>query len=311
MTRRHFQWPLAIALMLTAGQAAIAQMPSGPPPPGPPTAPNFPPPPVKGGPAGVAAVVNGQRIPRAEIEHTALMMAGQRALQQVIINTLVDQEAKKQGVVVTAAEVNTQIAQVRQQAARYPGGLDTVLKAQGLTLADLKILLKTKAEIQKLATRNQKPVHHVHIHYIVVLTTNPSGDPTKKPHTDAEAQAIIAKAQADLKAGKTFEAVAATYTEDSGKTSGGDFPGVVGPETQADPAFVQAALALKPGEVTATPVHSAQFGYFLLKAVSTSEAPGADKALYAQAEQQQSGALTQPYLQGLLKRAKITNYFTP
>ena len=170
--------------------------------------------------------------------------------------------------------------------------------------------LRVRLEAEKLARKGQPAVHRAHIHYIVVLTTNPSNDPTKKPHTDAEAKAIIAKAQADLKAKQTFEAVAAKYTEDSGKGSGGDI-GLVSPDSPLDHAFVQAALALKPGQVTPTPVHSAQFGYFLLKCVSTSEQPGADAALYDQADQQSSAQAVQTYFQTLLKNATITNYFTP
>ena len=63
--------------------------------------------------------------------------------------------------------------------------------------------------------------------------------------------------------------------------------------------------------MTPKPVHSAQFGYFLLKAVSTSAQPGADKALYDQADQQGSRQAVQTYFQNLLKTATITNYFTP
>ncbi|MBV9850179.1 MAG: peptidylprolyl isomerase [Armatimonadetes bacterium] len=315
MTQPRTRWPLAIAVLasLAAAPAALAQL-GTPPPPAPPAAPvpSFPPPPVPGGPPGVAAVVNGQSVSRTEVERIALAMAGQQALQQVIANTLVDQEAKRQGVTATPAELDARIAQLRQSLTdRYPGGLDAFLHANNTSLDDLKSNLRIRIEAEKLASKGQKPVHRAHIHYIVILTANPGGDPTKKPHTDAEAQAIIAKAQADLKAGQAFESVAAKYTEDSGKSTGGDI-GIVGPDSSLDPAFIQAALALKPGEVTPTPVHSAQFGYFLLKAVSTSEsATGPEKALYAQADQQQSRQQVQTYLQTLLKSAKITNYFTP
>ena len=63
--------------------------------------------------------------------------------------------------------------------------------------------------------------------------------------------------------------------------------------------------------MTSKPVYSAQFGYFLLKCVSTSEQPGADAALYDQADQQSSAQAVQSYFQTLLKNAAITNYFTP
>ena len=304
-------------MLSAAGRAAFGQAPPPMPPmPGQPAA-SFPPPPVKGGPPGVAAVVNGQAISKAQVMRAATASpyyerALQSGLQQVIANAMVDQQAKKEGVTVTPAQIAASVAQLRQRLTTQPGSpsLEKLLASQHSTMTDLQENLRVKLEAEALVRKGQKVVHSAHIHYIVVLTANPSGDPTKKPHTDAEAQDIIAKAQADLKAGKTFEAVAATYTEDTGKSNGGDI-GIVSTDSPLDPAFVQAALALKPGQVTATPVHSTQFGYFLLKCVSTSEQPGPDRALYDQANQQNSSQQVQAYFQTLLKTAKITNYFTP
>ena len=343
MTRRRSAWTLAVALMLAAdGRMAFAQaappavppaaaqpnptppmaMPpmaappmSMPPPPQTPATPppNLPPPPVKGGPAGVAAVINGQTITRAELAQDALQLAGNQALRQIIINTLVTQAAQKQGVTVTPAEVDARLAQVRQQVgAQYPGGFDAYLAAHDITMETVQQNLRTDLLAEKMAGKNAPVVHRAHIHYLVVLTADPNNDPSIKPHTQAAAQAIIAKAQADLKAGQSFESVVAQYSEDPGKTNGGEI-GIIGPESAAqfDPTFVKAALALKPGEVTATPVYSPAFGYFLLKAVSTSEHPGADQAMYAQSQAQDSRASAQTFLESLLKTAKITNYYVP
>ncbi len=287
-----------------------------PPPQAPPVSPlnNLPPPPVAGGgPAGVAAVINGQTISRAQLSQAALQLAGTTALRQIIINTLVTQAAAKQGVTVTPAEVSARLALIRQQiTAQYPAGFDAYLAEHNINEATVEANLRTDLLAEKMAARTAPPVHRVHIHYLVVLTTDPNNDPSIKPHTLAAAQAIIAKAQADLKAGQTFEAVVAKYSEDPGKTTGGEI-GIIGPESasQFDPNFVHAALALQPGQVTATPVYSAQFGYFLLRAVSTSEHPGADQAMYAPAEEQDARAAAQTYLEGLLKAAKITNYYVP
>ena len=166
----------------------------------------------------------------------------QRAVQEVIANALVNQEAKKEGVTVTPAEVDARVAQFRQKLAAQTGApsLEDFLKSNNTAMDTFRDNLRVRLEAEKLERKGQPAVHRAHIHYIVVLTTNPNNDPTKKAHTDAEAKAIIAKAQADLKAKQAFEAVAAKYTEDSGKGSGGDI-GLVSPDSPLDHAFVQAA----------------------------------------------------------------------
>ena len=104
----------------------------------------------------------------------------------------------------TPAEVDARVAQLRQRLAAQAGApsLEAFLKSNSTTMDDLRDNLRVRLEAEKLAQKGQPTVHRAHIHYIVVLTTNPGGDPTKKPHTDAEAKAIIAKAQADLKASR-------------------------------------------------------------------------------------------------------------
>ena len=97
---------------------------------------------------------------------------------------------------------------------------------------------------------------------------------------------------------------------------GGDL-GLVGPGSGYDQNFINAALSLHKGEVTATPVHAPEFGYFLIKAVSTSTDPldASDKAAYATAiaatRQTQLQQALPSYLTNLRQRAKVLDYETP
>jgi len=291
-----------------------------------------PPPPAPGVPpvaalahqaasAGVAAVVNGKKILRSQVASEALKIAGPQIVNQMILIELVNQEAAKQHVVVTPAQVGAKLAELRGRYAQAPGGLDAMLAQRGESLAtymeQLGVELKVEALVAKTLKSTPGPLKY-HARHLLIATVpvGPAMAPgAKPPHTDAEALALIAKAQVELKAGANFVDVATKYTEDpAGKTNGGNL-GIIDASTQFDPNFLKAALALKPGEVTPTPVKSS-YGYHLIKIDSTSAAPTpADKKLYDDAatasRAQQIQQAVQPYVLSLRSRAKIVNYLGP
>ena len=322
----HRRNAAVLALAWGVAPAASAQAPIGPPPP-PPTAPVALPKPVPG-PPGVAAVVNGEQIPTAKVEAlVAPRLADDKqqfesqATELLVNNTLVEQEARKQGVSVTPAELSARLAEVRKQFASDPRSqgmtLESLVAKNHETMTSLKDSLRLRMLADKLVAKTQTPVRMVHAEYLLVATNNPRTDPKVKVHTDAEALAVIGKAQAELKAGKKFEEVVKEYSDDpSTKDKNGDL-GLIGPSSGLDPNFLSAALALKKGEVTPTPVKAPEFGYFLIKAVSTSTDPlgPAEAAQYkaqtAAIQQSQGGAALQAYLQSLRAKAKVTTYVMP
>lgn len=338
MTRFSFPGLTAAALIFAAATpAALAQMPpaGGPMPmpgpmtsrpmnPGMPPAPPTAPPPmitsIAPGPVGVAASVNGKKIYRFQVANQALNLYGPQILNTMVLIEIISQEALKQHIVITPAQIDAQLVVVRQRAAsQVPGGLDAVLAQRHQSLDSFKQQLLPQMQAEALVAKTLPPAlaatQRLHARHLLILTTAPGGGmaPGAKPaHTDAEALALIAKAQADLKAGKSFEAVANEYTEDpSGKGKGGDL-GLVDASTPFDPNFLKAALALKSGEVTPTPVKS-QYGYHLIKADSTSAAPSpADRKLYADsaaaARRQQIEAAIPGYVNALRKSAKVVSY---
>ena len=320
MTCQLSRWSAAVALMIAAVPAALAQVPMAPgmPPPAPPMA--APAPmvlPTMPAPAGVAAIVNGKKIYRFQVANQALNVYGSQILNTMILIELINQQAAKQHVVVTPAQVDAQIVVIRQRAAAQ-GGLDAILAQRHQTVADLKTEILPQMEAEALVSKTLPPVTlplMYHARHLLIMTApaEPAMAPgAKPPHTDAEALALIAKAQAELKAGKTFADVANEYTEDqSGKGKGGDL-GIIDASTPFDPSFLKAALALKPGEVTPAPVKS-QYGYHLIQIVSTSAAPlPSDKKLYADAaaaaRHQQVQAAIPGYVQGLRTKAKVVDY---
>lgn len=326
MTRRSSLWPLAISLMLATASAALAQSPmlTGPPPP-PTSAPGMPvAAPVKKtpGPPGVAAVVNGKRILTSQVAVEAIKVVGPQVLNQMILIELINQEAAKQHIVVTPAQFTARIAEIRQQIGdKVPGGIDAYLAQRHMTMATFKQQQGVELKVEALVAQSVKatpPLVKYHARHLLIATTTlgqMAAPGAKPPHTDAEALALIQKAQDELKAGKSFIDVANEYTEDpTGKGKGGDL-GIVDAKTQFDPAFLQATLKLKTGEVTPTPVKS-QFGYHLIKVDSTSDNPTpADKKLFADAaaadKRQQLQQAIPAYVQALRAKAKVTDYLTP
>ena len=267
------------------------------------------------GPPGVAATVNGETISVSAVKDLAYKTVGPRLVDQMIDNMLIDQAARKAGLVATPADIDAKIADLRKQIAGQMNGrsLEDLVASSGHTMQDLRDSMKTRVEIEKLVSKNLQPVEAVHVRHILIRTQNVGpADPNTKIHSDADALAIITKIQGDLAAGKSFVDEADQYTEDpSGKSNGGDLP-VITPTSPMDPSFLAAAMKLKKGEVTPTPVKS-MYGYHLIYCVSTSSDPiPADKPLFDQAEenarQAALGQQAQTYVQTLKSQAKIVNY---
>ncbi len=319
---------LAITLAGAIGQAG-AQVPGRQPPPPPPPGTTFSrPAPTDtehhlAGPPSLAATVNGQPITKATVSALALQVAGPDLLEQLINNALVDQAAKAAHATATTAEVNARYIQVKQQ-------LEAQQRAQGLpvqtltaliaqshqTLATFKESLRLRIEAEKLVGRQIAPVKMVHASHILVVT-NGTINPALKAHSDSDALKLINKAQADLKAGKSWADVCKKYSEDpSNKDKGGDL-GIIGTGmTNIDPTFLAAAIGLSAGQISPAPVKSI-YGYHLIKVDSTNAAPASptEKAQYAAviatARESQYKALIPPYLLQLRAQAKINNYLTP
>ncbi len=270
------------------------------------------------GPPGVAAVVNGEKIPLSQVQQLAFHLHGADTLELLINNLLVDQEAKKAGITVTPAEINARLVQIKQQIARQPqgGNLNTLLVQSHMTMANFKDSLRLRLEADKLMSKTLPPIVAVHARHILVLTTVPPGSPNVKPHSDEDARKLIAKAQDELKSGKSWDEVCKKYSEDpSNKDKGGDLGIIATGQPYIDPTFLNATLSLKKGQVTPEPVKST-YGYHLIKVDSANANPTPEDkqplaAAVNAARQQMLQNSMQAYLDKLRQSAKVVNYLTP
>ena len=256
----------------------------------------------KGDGKGKVATVNGTVITRADYDsemnrfERQMAMSGKasspeeasemkkRVLDGLVDRELLKQESKKQGISVDDAEVNQQIAGLRQKFSTEKEFTDTLSK-MNLTEADLKTQLRQDLTIRKLIDQQVaakvtitpeeakafysshpelfKAPESVHASHILIKV-----EPSASAEDKAKARERITAIQQRAKKGEDFAALAKETSECPSGANGGDLNffqrgQMVGP-------FEEAAFSLKPG--TMSDVVETQFGYHLIKVADKKEA---------------------------------------
>lgn len=98
----------------------------------------------------VAAVVNGQPISRLAVVKETEKQAGKQSLENIIRNTLIEQEAREKGVSVPEEEIDEEIKKVEKNLKDQGQEIDQVLEAQGLSREDLRKLIKLDKIVAKI-----------------------------------------------------------------------------------------------------------------------------------------------------------------
>jgi len=104
----------------------------------------------------VAAVVNGQPISRLTVIHETEKQSGKQALNTLVRNTLIEQEAQKEHVTVSDQEVNDELKTVESNLSKQGQKLDQVLAMQGMTRDDLRKLVTLDKLVQKMVGKDIK-----------------------------------------------------------------------------------------------------------------------------------------------------------
>lgn len=102
----------------------------------------------------VAAMVNGQPIWRLTLLQELEKQAGKRALDSLITQTLILQEAKKQKITVAEEEMNQAVKQIEDNLAGQGQNLDQQLIAQGMTRDELKEQVKLQKIVEKIVGKD-------------------------------------------------------------------------------------------------------------------------------------------------------------
>jgi parvulin-like peptidyl-prolyl isomerase len=222
------------------------------------------------------AVVNGEAITVAQWEERMSLMAGSRALDSLVLETIVRQEARRRGVRVTPAEVDAkvteEIASLRQRVGSEER-FQEMMKSQKLSMASLRNVIGVQTEFRLLQERlrdkvtasikvtdqelneayaAQKPLfqipEEVQLSHILLLVsgTDPQADAA------AKAKAEQALTRAKPMSAAQFSDLARELSEDMDtKTKGGELPALRKPSFFG-PAFDDVVFAASPGVISQT-----------------------------------------------------------
>jgi len=312
------------AVLATVCFAAYADTPaptSPPAPPAPPTATALPTTPSTAaatpaatptGPPGAAATVDDHVIPMQDVINLAMRLGFDKITNDLVDNYLFQREADKQHVTCTEADIDAKIDDLKKQIA--PATLDQALSTHHESMAELRDEFRLSIITDKLCDARVQPVHMLHIEHILIMAKGPGFDPAEpQAHPVPDALKIIKKAQADLKAGKSFEECAKEYSQDDATKDQGGEAGAIYQDSPGDPDFMKAAMQLKIGEIS-QPIKDV-YGYELVKALSSSEShPKSEDAFYDKQWKQylyQQAQFQRPLLLNELRLASKINLYPP
>ena len=257
-------------------------------------------------PANVAAEVNNHAITYAELEKTyqsrfpqpvegtnedQVMSQKLELLSSLINNEILLQRAEKAGLTAVDADVDTEFNKMKAPYTKEE--FDSQLKAQNMTVDDLKSQLRRDLTVNKLI--NKEITSHItitdadvanyynankasfnlvepQVHLAQILVTpfaNPNVRNLKnsKARNESEAVTKINDIIARLKRGEDFSMLAQNYSEDPDSAPNGGDMGFIPESTleKANPELRKLVLSLSPGSFA--PIHT-QEGYRILRVIA-------------------------------------------
>lgn len=240
----------------------------------------------------IAAVVNDQVISVGDIESRlkmALVSSNisdtpemRKRLEPKVLRSLIDQklklqEAKRQHITATDAELRKAIAQIEKRNNMKPGQLPAYLKAHGIDPAVLinqvkaaivwaKLVRQRSAETNPISeqevdtTLNRLKAHQnepeIRVAEIFL--------PVDSPDQDAEQLQLAQRLSQQMRRGARFSAIAEQFSQSATAAVGGDL-GWLHPD-ELNPKLAQAVEKLQPGELS-PPIQTKE-GYYLLLVIN-------------------------------------------
>jgi len=90
----------------------------------------------------IAAMVNGQPISRFKVLRTSEEMQGSQVLDNLILEALIEQKARAEGIQITDEVVDSRIEEIRQSLTEQGQDFDQLLELQGISMQKLRSDIK-------------------------------------------------------------------------------------------------------------------------------------------------------------------------
>lgn len=255
-----------------------------------------------------AAVIDGHAIPMGDVVDKCMAACGPKFADILVQDYIIDRECERRGITIKEWEIDERVETLRKQCA--PMTLDEGMKIHHTTLAGLRRDFRQDLERTQLAIGQVQPTRMVHARIILVKANAVSESDTERAERDANAQIISIRNE--LRAGKRFEDLAAQYCVPDDPSKSGDMGIIFPAKAGTDTAIVNAAVAMKKGEISAEPIKTGG-GYALLQIISDSDSHTVDEdAAYARAagayRSMEAQRLIPRIIVELIKKSNVTYY---
>jgi len=217
----------------------------------------------------IAAEVNGEKITKDELYSLLEEQYGEEALDTLISEKLIQQEADKEKISVSTSEIDEEIAALQES---YGGkeAFESMLESSGYTLDYVKNDIKSYLTSKKLLEPGIKVTEKEMKEYFEEnKATFNEGEQVKASHILVEDEATAKEVKEKLDKGEDFAMLAKEYSTDTTtKDNGGDLGFFAEGEMVAE--FDEVAFALAVNEIS-DPVKT-DYGYHIIKVVEKKDA---------------------------------------
>ncbi|MDQ6423193.1 peptidylprolyl isomerase [Paenibacillus sp. LHD-117] len=270
-------------------------------------------PPFGGGSNDAVATVNGTKITKDQLYDTLVKANGAAALDNLILENLVQQEADAASISITDQDITDEIEAIKLQFGTEEA-FQGALAQNGYTMEALRADMKISAMIRKvLESKTDVTDEEVKAYFDEnKATLGGNAEQVRASHilvdTKEEADAILA----ELKAGADFAETAKAKSKDGSAANGGDLDFFGRGQMVAE--FEEAAFALEVGQISE--VVKSEFGYHIIKKTDYKAAvePNFEEkkaAIRTLLVGQEARTLSETWIEEIRGKAKITNTLEP
>jgi foldase protein PrsA len=221
----------------------------------------------------VVAKINGEAITKDQLYDAMVKQGGQQALDMLIMEKIIEMEAKKQGIQVTEQDVDKEIDKMAEQ---YGGreAFERIIGMYGYSIDGMKKDIGMSLKIEELLRPSISITEEEMKEYFEEnKETFAVEEQVKASHILTETEEAVAEVKEKLDAGEDFAELAKEYSiDEANKNYGGDL-GIV-KRGEMVPEFEEAAFSMEAGSIS-EPVKT-QFGYHIIKVDDKKEAREAD-----------------------------------